>query len=67
MNKHRQERDDQTVDEIAGVDEADVYEAERHDPDDTMERAGRSHHTKDELALPSDSDADPDEEPPRGK
>ena len=63
MSKHKKERDDQSVDDIAGVGEADLYEAERHDPDDTMERAGRSHHTKDELGLPPDSDADPDEPP----
>jgi hypothetical protein len=38
--------DGQTLDEITGVDAAD--EALRHDPDDSLERAGKSHHTKDE-------------------
>lgn len=63
--RHRR-TDEQTVEEIAGVDEADVDEALRHDPDDTMERAGTSHHTKHELGLPPDSDAEPDESPRGG-
>lgn len=57
--------DKQRIDEIAGVDEADVEEA--HDSDDSMERAGKSHHTKEELDLPPDSDANPDDEPGPGK
>lgn len=66
MIEHRHERaDEQNIDEIAGVDEADVDES--YDPDDSMERAGKSHHTKDELDLPPDSDADPDDERPSGE
>lgn len=52
---------EQRIDEIAGVDQSDVEEGLRHDPDDAMERAGKSHHTKRELGLPPDSDADPEE------
>ena len=56
--------DEPGIDEVAGVDAADVDEA--HDPDDSMERAGSSHHTKDELDLPPYSDADPENDPEPG-
>ena len=63
MSEHRRARpDEQILDDIAGVDEADIDEA--HDSDDSMERAGKSHHTKEELDLPPDSTADPDDERP---
>ena len=63
MSEHRHaRRDEQRLEDIAGVDESDIDEA--HDPDDSMERAGKSHHTKEELDLPPDSPADPDDERP---
>ena len=66
MSEHGHEQvDEQHLDEIAGVDRTDIDVS--HDPDDSMERAGKSHHTKDELDLPADSDADPDDERPLGE
>ena len=66
MSEHGHERaDEEDLDEISGVDEADVDMS--HDPDDSMERAGKSRHTKDELGLPPDSDAEPDDEQPLGE
>ena len=54
-----------SLDEIADVDNADVDEA--HDPDDSIERAGQSHHTNDELDLPPESPAGPEDERPQNQ
>ncbi|MGH3496250.1 MAG: hypothetical protein ACRDP1_02130 [Nocardioidaceae bacterium] len=42
--------------DLAGVDGSDTAEALRHDPDDSMERAGDSHWTRDELGEPAATD-----------
>ncbi|MGI8613555.1 MAG: hypothetical protein ACR2KL_06385 [Nocardioidaceae bacterium] len=48
------------IDEIAGLDAADVEE--QHDSDDDQERAGRSHFTKRELGQPAAADDSPDQD-----